>query len=74
MAKLVDGTLNPSHSGANWQVSQQLVTKFVEPSFKCLQEDEDLECLGTCAKAMSAVSETICRLLYRSQSRSFANC
>ncbi|TDH65048.1 hypothetical protein CCR75_008975 [Bremia lactucae] len=64
MAKLlicaVDGTLNYGHSGADLRFPQQLFEKFFEPLLKGLQEEEDLECLGAYAEAMSAVLE-VCK-------------
>ncbi|KAI9907041.1 hypothetical protein PsorP6_004517 [Peronosclerospora sorghi] len=61
MAKLlngaVDGTLNHGHGATAPQFPQQLLEKFFEPMLKGLQEEQDLECLGAFAEAMSAVLE-----------------
>ncbi|KAF1794456.1 Armadillo-type fold [Phytophthora cactorum] len=64
MAKLlncaVDGTLNHGNGATAPQFPQQLFEKFFEPMLKGLQEEEDLECLGAFAEAMSAVLE-VCK-------------
>ncbi|KAE9039847.1 Importin-5 [Phytophthora rubi] len=64
MAKLlncaVDGTLNHGHGATAAQFPQQLFEKFFEPMLKGLQEEEDLECLGAFAEAMSAALE-VCK-------------
>ncbi|KAL8008700.1 putative importin beta family [Plasmopara halstedii] len=72
MAKLlncaVDGTLNHGHSAIAPQFPQQLFEKCFEPMLKGLQEEEDLECLGAFAEAMSALLE-VCK---ESQDKGFS--
>lgn len=64
MAKLlnaaVDGTINYGHGAQAPQFPQQLFEQFLEPLLNALQTEEDLECLGALAEAMSAVLE-VCK-------------
>ncbi|CAH0513978.1 unnamed protein product [Peronospora belbahrii] len=64
MAKLlncaVEGTMHHGYGATAPQFPQQLFEKFFEPMLKSLQEEEDLECLGAFAEAMSAVLE-VCK-------------
>lgn len=64
MAKLlkcaVEGTLHHGYGTTAPQFPQQLFEKFFEPMLNSLQREEDLECLGAFAEAISAVLE-VCK-------------